>query len=142
MRSVNLIPKRRVLLNEWRACLDGRFEIVMLEHSEGLASREGQPRGALNKLLVEDGTEHLLILERPTTRREYEEDELLKIEQFSEHAEQFFAVDFTESGLLIRVLRLLLEREGRQSILVEDEASAFVLLEDVPGVAEDLGQGS
>jgi hypothetical protein len=96
----------------------------------------------LNKLLVEDGTEHLFVLDRPTTQREYGEDELRKIEQFNGDAEQFFAVDFTENGLLTRVLRLLLQHEGRQSILVEDEEGAFVLLEDVPGVADDLGHNS
>lgn len=142
MRSITLIPKRFTCLSDWQSCLNGTFEIVKLEHSEGLARREGQPHGAPNKLLIEDGAEHLFVLERPTTRREYSEDELRAIQGFSVDARQFFAVDFTEVGLLNRVLRVLLQHEGRQAILVEDDESAFVLLENIPGVGGDASHHS
>lgn len=130
MRSVNLLPKHHILLSDWKSCLLDHFDTVQLEHAESLAKREGHPAGAWNKLLVEDGREHLFILDRPTTIREYGESEITVIEHFTPRPEQFFAVDFTDKALLLRMLRILLEREGPGSLLVEDEGGGFVPVED------------
>lgn len=133
MRGVNLIPKRHSQLSDWHSCLVGGFPSVWLEHSEDLAKREGHSEGVPNRLVIEDGDEHVIVLDRPTTRREYEEDEIRRIEEFTKDARQFFAVDYTDKGLLMRVLHVVLQCAGRDSTLVEDEEGAFVLLEDYLG---------
>ena len=56
MRSVNLIPRHHVQLPAWEKRLASRFPKVWLEYSEGLAEREGLPRGVANKLGIEDDT--------------------------------------------------------------------------------------
>lgn len=129
MRGVNLIPKEAVQLKEWEDCLTGNFSNVWLEHSDILARSEGHSPGALNKLGVEDGEQHIFVLDRPTTIREYESEEIEALRKFVGEPKQFFAVDYTDEGLLRRVLRVLLQHEGAGRVVVEDEQGDLVFLE-------------
>ena len=129
MRSLNLIPMDAIVLTHWKDRLTGAFPNVWLDHSETLARREGQPAGMLNELVVEDGDDHVDVLDRPTTIREYEPDEIEALRSFIGEPTQFFAVDYTDEKLLRRVLTTLLQHEGRDKILVEDEKGDLAFLE-------------
>ena len=129
MRSVNLIPRHHVQLPAWEKRLASRFPKVWLEYSEGLAEREGLPRGVANKLGIEDGFPHVLILERPTTIHEYEPEEIEDLRKIAGEPKQFFAVDYTDERLLRRVLWELLQHEGEGRVVVEDEQGNLALLE-------------
>lgn len=130
MRSVNLIPKKAIQLEEWQAAFAGDFPDVWLEHSEILAKTEGQAPGALNKLTITEGKEHLFVLDRPTTIEEYEPEQVKLLRDVVGVPSQFFAVDYTDYGLLRRVLTALLRHEGGGRIVVEDEQGNLAVLED------------
>ena len=130
MRSVNLIPKAEVQLARWKEPLAAVLPRVGLECSEGLARREGLPEGVPNELGIEDGDPHVLILERPTTIREYEPEEIEALRKVVGDLKQFFAVDYTDENLLRRVLTVLLQHEGKGQIVVEDDQGNLAFLED------------
>lgn len=130
MRSVNLIPRHVVQLSDWQSHLEGKFSSVWLVHSEILAQGEGHAKGTLNELGIEDGEDHVVASDRPTTIREYEPEEVEVLREVVGKPEQFFAVDYTDEGLLRRVLAVLLQQEGKGRIVVEDEQGNLVLLED------------
>lgn len=136
MRGVNLIPKQAVQLKDWEERLAGSFPSVWLVHSEILARSEGHAPGALNKLGVEEGAQHIFVLDRPTTIHEYEPEEIEALRKVVGEPSQFFAVDYTDEGLLRRVLAVLLRHEGEGRVVVEDEQGNLTLLEDFLETAE------
>ncbi len=129
MRSVNLIPKSHIRLADWESPLNSRFPRVWLRCSAGLAAREGLPEDVPNELGVEDGYAHVFILERPTTIREYEPEEVEVLREHVADPKQFFAVDYTNKSLLRNVLAALLEHQGAGTIVVEDEDGNLAALE-------------
>lgn len=117
-------------LESWRLPLEGHFPTVWLDYWDVLAETEGQVQGAKNRLTVEDGGEHLFVLDRPTTIGEYEPKEYEALRKVVGEPRQFFAVDYTDRGLLLRVLRVLLRTAGERQLVVEDSEGRIAFLED------------
>ena len=136
MRSVNLIPKATVRLEDWEAPLAAHFPAVWLDHWDILAQSEGQAPGIVNRLAVEDGREHIFVLDRPTTIREYEPQEIEALRRVVGEPKQFFAVDYTDEGLLLRVVETLLQHEGEGKIVVEDDQGNLAFLEAFLGAGD------
>jgi hypothetical protein len=125
-----LIPIEAVQLRDWEGCLVGNFPGVWLYYSDILARSEGHTPGTLNELGVEDGEQHIFVSDRPTTIREYEPEEIEALRKVIGQPKQFFAVDYTDEGLLRRVLAVLLQHEGTGRVVVEDEQGNLAFLEE------------
>jgi hypothetical protein len=125
MRGVNLIHKFYIELVDLEPLLRARFSHVWLHYSETTAKFEGQDKNAMNRLVVEDGDDHVEFLDRPTTIREYEDNELPIIKRFTEEPKKFFAVSYTDEKLLKEVLLVLINQGYGHEILVDDEHGEF-----------------
>jgi hypothetical protein len=130
MRSVNLISDTEVDLAIWKNIFSSWFPTVWLEHSQGLAQRENLPKGRPNKLGVEDGKEHVLILERPMSKQEYHEKEIEILDKMISNPRHFYAIEYTHDECLSRVLKVILQQIGMQRVIIDDEHGNLIYLED------------
>src|SRR5690348_5086752 len=96
MRSINLISKQVIRLEDWYAWLSKKFNRVWLEHCDALAKGEGHLPGTLNSLSIEDKAHHIFVCDRPTTIREYEPAEIEALREVVGEPAQFFAMDYRD----------------------------------------------
>lgn len=132
MRGVNLILAGSQLdLASWVNILSSRFEQVEGEFDAELAQREGLVAGSLNRVYICDGDHRITAAVRPTTEREYDEDELAEIERVLPGGRTYVALSYTDSLLLESVVAALHDwaQNASRSLLIDTDDGAFTLLD-------------
>lgn len=121
MRSVNLISASDVDLREWLRWLENKVERAWLARSDSLAKREGHPEGRYNCLTAVDGDCRAYLMDRPTTRNEYDPVDLASLDSQIPNARTFVSVDYSNVEILKKVLEALRLNDPQGGLWVETE---------------------
>lgn len=118
-----------VMLEEWTNYFRGSFTAVWPEHSLRHADREGLTKKSTNILTIEGHDSHAVILERPTSILEYEDDELRILREILGEPEHFLAIDYSDETILREILGKLVQHENPNNFVVDDMNGIIIPLE-------------
>jgi len=127
MLGVTLITDATGSLSRWETALRQRFPFVRVKHDERSAAREGLVSAEVNALVVQQDGERVYGLERPTTVREYTEQDLAYLSRLVPEPRRYFALDYSDAALLREVL-LIIANAGQTPAAVADDAGGITSL--------------
>jgi hypothetical protein len=134
MHSVSVISAQAVDLTQWERWLANVMDLVWIEHSLSLARSEGHFEGKQNLIGVNHSGQVATVLDRPTMRLEYEDEELAKLEKQVPGVQSFIAIDYSDVSILKVILRTIAANDCSGSLWLESEWNERCPLKDWPSI--------